>query len=124
MSGPVSRQLLAPALAVAVATRSLLSGDGDDGPIQLGFAGGVTGACGSIVKSELQGVEMALERLNARGGSLGRPVARIKRDARQRARACEDNTDLDFYNAFAQNEAAEGPGSLVRTMAKEFFAAS
>ena len=75
-----NRSMLAPVLAVSVTMASCPAALADERAVKVGFAGGMTGACGSIVKSELQGVEMAIAELNAKDGILGRQVVLIKRD--------------------------------------------
>ncbi|WP_084174977.1 ABC transporter substrate-binding protein [Afifella pfennigii] len=53
----------------------------EDGPIKVGFVGGLTGACAALVEDELNAVRMGVDELNAAGGILGRQVELVVRDS-------------------------------------------
>lgn len=95
------RLLLSIATGVAA---SMLAGAAfaADDPVKVGFVGGLSGPCGSLAESNLHGVELAVEQLNAGGGILGRQVELIKRDSKTKpdegaklAREVIINEDID-----------------------------
>ena len=51
-----------------------------DGPVKVGFAADLTGACAALAEDGLNGAKIAAEEINAKGGILGRQVALIVRD--------------------------------------------
>lgn len=51
-----------------------------DGPVKVGFAADLTGACAALSEDGLNGAKLAAEELNSAGGILGRPVELIIRD--------------------------------------------
>lgn len=51
-----------------------------DGPVKVGFAADLTGACAALAEDGLGGAKIAAEEINAAGGILGRPVELIVRD--------------------------------------------
>jgi branched-chain amino acid transport system substrate-binding protein len=52
-----------------------------DGPVKIGFAGDLTGACAALTEDELNAVKIGVDELNARGGILGRKVELVIRDS-------------------------------------------
>ncbi len=71
--------LLVAALAMLSASVMLQAQDED--PIVFGFVVDETGVGAIFAKSQIAGLEIALEDLNAKGGILGREVTYIKRDS-------------------------------------------
>lgn len=54
--------------------------DAADGPVRVGFAADLTGACAALSEDGLNGAKIAAEEINARGGILGRQVELVIRD--------------------------------------------
>lgn len=52
-----------------------------DGPVKIGFAGDLTGACAALTEDELNAVKIGVDELNAKGGILGRKVELVIRDS-------------------------------------------
>jgi branched-chain amino acid transport system substrate-binding protein len=69
------------ALALALTTTAIAgSALAQDGPVKVGFAADLTGACAALSEDGLNGAKIAAEEINAKGGILGRPVELIVRD--------------------------------------------
>jgi len=51
-------------------------------PIKIGLVGGISGACGPLVDSEVKALELGVEELNDAGGIDGREIVMIKRDSK------------------------------------------
>lgn len=69
------------AAVVAVMLAALATSAGaQDGPVKVGFATDLTGACAALSEDGLNGAKVAAEEINAAGGILGRQVELIVRD--------------------------------------------
>ena len=55
-----------------------------EGPVKVGFAADLTGACAALSEDGLNGARLAAEEINAAGGVLGRQVELIVRDTQTR----------------------------------------
>ncbi|RID92475.1 hypothetical protein D2N39_07470 [Gemmobacter lutimaris] len=64
------------ALSAALAGQAVAEG----GPVKVGFAADLTGACAALAEDGLNGAKIAAAEINAAGGILGRPVELIVRD--------------------------------------------
>jgi branched-chain amino acid transport system substrate-binding protein len=60
-----------------------VGGCGDDGPVRLGFLGGLTGRVGDLGQQGRNGALLAVEEANASGGIGGRRIELLVRDDRQ-----------------------------------------
>lgn len=68
-------------LALALITTALATpAFAQDGPVKVGFAADLTGACAALAEDGLNGAKIAAAEINARGGILGRPLELIVRD--------------------------------------------
>lgn len=77
MSKSVPGRALVLSLLASVAAGPALA---QDGPVRVGFAADLTGACAALSEDGLNGAKLAAEAINAGGGILGRPVELIVRD--------------------------------------------
>ena len=78
----------APRLAMAAAALSLsllalLSACGDHEPIVIGYIGGLSGHAADLGLSALNGVRLAIEAQNERGGIDGHPILLLPEDDQQ-----------------------------------------
>lgn len=72
-----------PALAIGVMAAVPAGQARAAEPVRIGFVGGLSGACGALTQSQLNGAQMALEAINANGGVLGgRPLELIVKDSK------------------------------------------
>lgn len=84
----------------------LLSGCGKQGPLQVGFIGGLTGPNSDNGQAGLNGVTLAIEEFNREGGVDGRLVELlVKDDAQSNEKAAESTQEL----VKAKVEAVIGP---------------
>lgn len=74
---PIRRSALGLALLASTAAWPTFA---QDGPVEVGFATDLTGACAALSEDGLNGAKIAAEEINAKGGILGRPVELIVRD--------------------------------------------
>lgn len=54
--------------------------DGERGPIRIGVVGPMTGLAGFVGKNMVEGIQLAVEDINGKGGVLGRQVEFVQRD--------------------------------------------
>lgn len=67
--------------AIAVALTAISTGAiAQEGPVKVGFAADLTGACAALSEDGLNGAKLAAEELNENGGVLGRQLELIIRD--------------------------------------------
>lgn len=78
MLGSLKGRNAAMALALTAAFGGYAAAQ--EGPVKVGFAADLTGACAALAEDGLNGAKIAAEEINARGGILGRPVELIVRD--------------------------------------------
>ncbi len=82
------RKYLIAVLALVVLAMNACGGGGttetpvgeDDSPIKIGVVGPMTGLAGFIGKNMVEGIQLAVDDLNAKGGVLGRQVEFVARD--------------------------------------------
>lgn len=78
MLGSLKGRNAAMALALTAAFGGYAAAQ--EGPVKVGFAADLTGACAALAEDGLNGAKIAAEEINAKGGILGRPVELIVRD--------------------------------------------
>ncbi len=61
----------------------VIAGCDDKKPVRIGFAGGLTGRVSALGTAGRDGVVLAVEEINSRGGLNGRPVELVVRDDKQ-----------------------------------------
>jgi branched-chain amino acid transport system substrate-binding protein len=72
-------------LGLFAALLLLLDGCGDPTPVEIGFVGGLSGRVADLGVSALNGVRLAIEEQNAKGGIDGHPIQLLAEDDRQDA---------------------------------------
>jgi len=93
-------------LGLFAALLILLDGCGDPTPIEIGFIGGLSGRAADLGVAGLNGVRLAIEDQNTRGGIDGHPIQLMAEDDRQ-----DPDTARAIFEGFAQRqvEAVIGP---------------
>lgn len=76
------RKLKGRSAAMAFVLSAVFGGNAvaQDGPVKVGFAADLTGACAALSEDGLNGAKIAAEEINAAGGILGRQLELIVRD--------------------------------------------
>lgn len=83
-----------------------LAGCGDPAPVEIGFIGGLSGRVADLGVSALNGVRLAIEEQNAKGGIDGHPIQLLAEDDRQ-----DEETAKSVFASLAERhvEAIIGP---------------
>jgi branched-chain amino acid transport system substrate-binding protein len=99
------RQILEAGAAVGVlqfAAPFIIAARGES-PVKIGMVDPLTGAYAAIARSEVEGAKLALDEVNAKGGTLGRPVELLVEDSAndvgigvQKTRKLIEGSGVDF----------------------------
>lgn len=95
--GPVRRRLTGAVLGVLLA--SVGAHAAETGPIRIGWLSSLTGPLSSAASAENQGVQFAVEQINAAGGINGRKIELITRDT-----AGDPTKAVNYANQLIFNE--------------------
>lgn len=121
----MKRTLITMALA-ALATGAAAQ----DGPVKVGFAADLTGACAALSEDGLNGAKIAVEEINAAGGILGRPVELIIRDTQTKpdegakvARELITNNKIDVLTGVCSSAVMLAESAVSADLKVPFYAA-
>jgi branched-chain amino acid transport system substrate-binding protein len=115
---------LATGLAMGLAAGAAQAAD----PVKVGFVGGISGACGPLVASELNAVKMGVAELNAKGGIVGRKVELVIRDSKSKpdegakmARDLVINEDVDVLTGVCSSSVMLAISAVSKELKTPFY---
>jgi branched-chain amino acid transport system substrate-binding protein len=100
-----------------------------DGAIKIGFVGGLSGACASLVEDELNAVKMGVDDINKAGGILGRQVELVVRDSQTKpdegAKVARDlvvSDDVDVLTGVCSSSVMLSVSAVAKELKTPFYA--
>lgn len=119
-------------MAIAMILAATVGGTAaaQDGPVKVGFAADLTGACAALSEDGLNGAKLAAEDLNAAGGILGRQVELIVRDTQTKpdegakvARELITNNQIDVLTGVCSSAVMLAESAVSAELKTPFYAA-
>lgn len=119
-------------MAIAMILAATVGGTAaaQEGPVKVGFAADLTGACAALSEDGLNGAKLAAEDINAAGGILGRQVELIVRDTQTKpdegakvARELITNNRIDVLTGVCSSAVMLAESAVSAELKTPFYAA-